>query len=68
MRTAAPVLRIVPEELRARAHAQLKGRTAQFTGSRACCESRYLLSGLARVRALRRRTRLAVADARATGG
>ena len=45
MRTAAPVLRIVPE---ARAHAQLKGRTAQFTGSRAYCESRYLLSGLAR--------------------
>jgi hypothetical protein len=47
MRTAAPVLRIVPEELRARVHAQLKGRTAQFTGSRAYCESRYLLSGLA---------------------
>jgi site-specific DNA recombinase len=48
MRTAAPGLRIVPEELWARAHAQLEGRTAQFTGSRAYSESRYLLSGLAR--------------------
>jgi hypothetical protein len=48
MRTAAPGLRIVPEELWARAHAQLEGRTAQFTGSRAYSGSRYLLSGLAR--------------------
>jgi hypothetical protein len=48
MRAAAPGLRIVPEELWARAHAQLEGRTAQFTGSRAYSDSRYLLSGLAR--------------------
>jgi DNA invertase Pin-like site-specific DNA recombinase len=48
MRTSVPALRIVSEELWTRAHAQLEGRTAQFTGSRAYCESRYLLSGLAR--------------------
>jgi hypothetical protein len=64
MRTAAPGLRIVPEELWARAHAQLEGRTAQFTGSRAYSESRYLAIRISPVRALRGRIRVAVADAR----
>jgi site-specific DNA recombinase len=48
MRTPAPELRVVSEELWTRAHTQLEGRTAQFTGSGAYSESRYLLSGLAR--------------------
>jgi site-specific DNA recombinase len=49
MRTPSPALRIVSEDLWARAHAQLEGRKAVYTGGgRGHRTSRYLLSGFAR--------------------